>query len=201
MVDIQNATLAGGVAIGSAADLVVRPWAATVIGIFASAVSVWGYTMLQPILEKKIGLFDTCGVHNLHGMPGLIGGITGAIASAAVGDDVYGQNIGTIYPARALGRSAGEQAGVQFLALVITVAIAVTSGALTGLIVQNDFFQPPDVKGLFSDHIDWDDVEEGDAIFEHHAASHDHSGHAISHDDPGTNGVVPGQAGEVEITV
>jgi len=182
MVDIQNATLAGGVAIGSAADLVVGPWAAIVIGIFASGVSVWGYTKLMPILETKLCLFDTCGVHNLHGMPGLIGGITGAIASAAVGDTIYGQNIGTIYPARALGRSAVEQAGMQLLALAITVAIAVTGGAFTGLIVQMGFFQPPDPKGLFSDHLDWDDVEEGDAIFEHHAASHDHIGHAKSHD-------------------
>jgi ammonium transporter Rh len=199
MVDIQNATLAGGVAIGSAADLVVGPWAAILIGIFASGVSVWGYTMLMPVLETKLCLFDTCGVHNLHGMPGLIGGITGAIASAAVGDEIYGQNIGTVYPARALGRSAGEQAGMQLLALAITVAIAVTSGACTGLIVQSGFFQPPEEKGLFSDHLDWDDVEEGDAIFEHHAASHDHAGHAKEHDhlDPTCVNVVPGAAGEV----
>jgi ammonium transporter Rh len=182
--------------------LVVRPWAATVIGIFASAVSVWGYTVLMPILEKRICLFDTCGVHNLHGMPGLIGGITGAIASACVGDSVYGQNIGAVYAARmpveegGLGRSAGEQAGIQLLALFITLAIAVTGGLFTGFVVQANVFQPPDVRGLFSDHVDWDDVEEGDAIFEHHAASHDHSGHAQSHDQQHTP-VVP----EVEITV
>jgi ammonium transporter Rh len=176
MVDIQNATLAGGVAIGSAADLVVGPWAAVLIGIFASGVSVWGYTTLMPTLEAKICLFDTCGVHNLHGMPGLIGGITGAIASAAVGDEIYGQNIGTVYPARALGRSAGEQAGMQLLALAITLAIAVISGALTGLIVQTGFFQPPNSRALFSDHIDWDGVTGDDAIYDHHAASHDHAG-------------------------
>jgi len=219
MVDVQNATLAGGVAIGSAADLVVRPWAATVIGIFASMVSVWGYTVLMPILEKKIGLFDTCGVHNLHGMPGLIGGITGAIASAAVGNNVYGQNIGTVYPARApqvmfdgqniggLGRGAGEQAGIQLLALLITVCIAICGGALTGLIIQTPFFQSPPPKGLFSDHIDWDDVEENDAIFEHHAASHDHAGIADKHaasqfvSRNSIGGIAPGKQAEVEITV
>merc|ERR1712224_9789 len=133
-----------------------------------------GYTQLMPKLEEKICLFDTCGVHNLHGLPGLIGGITGAIASAAVGDEVYGQNIGTIYPARAEGRSAGEQAGIQFLALAITVAIAVSSGALTAAVVQTKFFQPVGADGLFSDHIDWEDVEAEDEIFEHHAGSHDH---------------------------
>jgi len=29
-----------------------------------------------------MGLFDTCGVHHLHGMPGIIGGVGGAFACA-----------------------------------------------------------------------------------------------------------------------
>ena len=41
-----------------------------------------GYTSIQPWLERVLGLSDTCGVHNLHGMPGLIGGIGGAISAA-----------------------------------------------------------------------------------------------------------------------
>jgi len=183
MVDIQNATLAGGVAIGSCADLVVRPWAATLIGLFASGVSVWGYTVLMEKLETKIKLFDTCGVHNLHGMPGLIGGITGAIASASVGDTVYGQNVVTVYPARGDGgRTAMEQAGMQFLALIITVGIAVSSGMMTGLIVQTSFFEPMTKSGLFSDHKHWDDVEVGDSITEHHSGAHDHAGKATIHE-------------------
>ena len=38
MVDIQNATLAGGVAVGSASDLVIEPWAAILIGCIAGTV-------------------------------------------------------------------------------------------------------------------------------------------------------------------
>merc|ERR1711998_694421 len=79
MVDIQNATLAGGVAVGSASDLVIGPWGAILLGCIGGVVSVLGYTRLQPWLAQNCGLHDTCGVHNLHGMPGVIGGIFGCI--------------------------------------------------------------------------------------------------------------------------
>ena len=43
MVDVQNATLAGGVAVGSAADLMLEPFGAMLIGSFGGLVSVFGY--------------------------------------------------------------------------------------------------------------------------------------------------------------
>ena len=38
-------------------------------------VSVWGYPTLSPALSSCFGLRDTCGVHNLHGMPGIMGAV------------------------------------------------------------------------------------------------------------------------------
>ena len=59
MVDIQNATLAGGVAVGSSADLVIAPWGALVIGLVSGFVSIIGYIYIQPKLEEY-DIFDTC---------------------------------------------------------------------------------------------------------------------------------------------
>lgn len=45
----------------------------------------------QPFLEKYLKLQDTCGVHNLHALPGMLGGFTGAIVAAAASESVYGR--------------------------------------------------------------------------------------------------------------
>jgi ammonium transporter Rh len=81
MVHIQNATLAGGVAIGSSADL-VGPGAAVVVGTLAGLLSVLGYVYVSDFLKSKLNLDDTCGVNNLHGMPGIAGGVIGAVATS-----------------------------------------------------------------------------------------------------------------------
>ena len=48
---------------------------ALVVGLAAGSISTLGFAYLTPLLERSIGLGDTCGVHNLHGIPGIIGGL------------------------------------------------------------------------------------------------------------------------------
>jgi ammonium transporter Rh len=76
--DMANAALAGGVAVGATCNL-VSPAGAFAIGLLAGSLCVVGYTLIQPRLDATLKIVDTCGVHNLHGMPGLLGGLTAAV--------------------------------------------------------------------------------------------------------------------------
>eukprot|EP00040_Diaphanoeca_grandis_P023439 m.127428 g.127428 ORF g.127428 m.127428 type:complete len:492 (+) comp29272_c0_seq1:100-1575(+) len=167
MVSIQNATLAGGVAVGSSSDLVADPWGALLVGMCAGMLSVYGYVHIQPFLEKKIGLSDTCGVHNLHGLPGLMGGLGGVISAAIVGDEKYGSEISTMFPARAkdgLNWSAMTQAQHQFYALLTTLAIAIVGGLAVGTLmkvlptVPEEYWYDDDHGWIMEDN-DEDDVD------------------------------------------
>ena len=82
MENILNATLAGGVAIGAPVSFIYRPGLALFIGFTAGLISTLGFHNLSPKLLDLIGLYDTCGIHNLHGIPGLLGGIWSAIIVA-----------------------------------------------------------------------------------------------------------------------
>jgi ammonium transporter Rh len=88
---VLNSTLAGGVAMGAAADVINQCFSAMIVGFVAGAVSALGYIYLGPYLKEKIGLHDTCGVHNLHGIPGIIGCIVSAITCATAGRN-FGAN-------------------------------------------------------------------------------------------------------------
>lgn len=49
MVHIQNSTLAGGVAVGTVANLMIQPYGALILGSVAAVLSVFGYSVLTVI--------------------------------------------------------------------------------------------------------------------------------------------------------
>lgn len=146
MEHIQNATLAGGVAIGAVADLMVGPWAALTIGGLAGILSVVGFEFVSPWLSKRLHVHDTCGVHNLHGMPGVFGSLISCIVVAFASIAEYGDSLSAIMPRfekldkdkEGYGEAdiASKQAVYQLLALVVTILIAVVGGSITGMIMR-----------------------------------------------------------------
>eukprot|EP01063_Lacrimia_lanifica_P033552 TRINITY_DN5_c0_g1_i3.p1 TRINITY_DN5_c0_g1~~TRINITY_DN5_c0_g1_i3.p1 ORF type:complete len:472 (+),score=197.16 TRINITY_DN5_c0_g1_i3:69-1484(+) len=165
MVDVQNATLAGGVAVGSSSDLVIDAWPAMLVGSIAGVVSCLGYIYLQPALEK-LGIHDTCGVLNLHGIPGMIGAIGGAVSAAAEdGDTLYGSDIASVFPARANGgRSASKQGAMQAACMFTTLGISIAGGLLVGLLLRlaGDSLDFKGNDGIFEDSKYWEIENEED---------------------------------------
>ena len=107
--DIANAALAGGVAIGSTCN-VATPGMSLLIGLCAGALSTVGYAIIAPKVEKLIRGTDTCGVHNLHGMPGVLGGLSAIVIT--------------------------HNPGVQIAGILATVVIAFACGKVAGVVVS-----------------------------------------------------------------
>ena len=109
--DIANAALAGGVAIGATFDHASH-MEATIIGLLAGAISTFGFAILQDKQQKFHRIVDTCGVSNLHGIPGLFGGLV------------------AIFVVDGLDVSA------QLKGIAITLIIAIVAGLLSGKIIS-----------------------------------------------------------------
>ncbi|XP_049875416.1 ammonium transporter Rh type B [Pectinophora gossypiella] len=159
MVHVQNSTLAGGVAVGAVCNMHIQPGGAILIGIGAGILSVAGYRFLTPWLTKK-GLLDTCGVNNLHGMPGIYSGIISIIIAALATSDVYGTELATVFPAMDPKlddpRSAQNQALMQAAALGATLLISFVTGLITGFIAKLPCFHPLPEDKRYNDEVDWE---------------------------------------------
>jgi ammonium transporter Rh len=140
MEDVLNASLAGGVIIGASADLIIYPWVALIIGCLGGFISIVGFEKLTPYLAKKINLHDTCGVHNLHGMPGFLGGIIAVIISGSASKENYGDSIDILWP-KFNERGSSNQAGYQLAALFLVVGTAIITGLITGAIMNLSIFK------------------------------------------------------------
>lgn len=108
--DIANAALAGGVAIGSTC-VIASHTMAMIIGLLAGGLSTLGFAVIQSRQQKWMKLIDTCGVTNLHGLPGLFGGLA------------------------ALPLISGINISNQLLGIAITIVLAFIAGFITGKIL------------------------------------------------------------------
>ncbi|KAM8920701.1 ammonium transporter Rh type B [Pelodytes ibericus] len=157
MVHIQNAALAGGVAVGTAAEMMLTPFGAMIAGILAGTISTLGYKFLTPKLDSKLKIQDTCGVHNLHGMPGILGALIGVIVASVATADIYGDGMADVFPLLADGsRTAKGQALYQGLALLVALTFALIGGLIVGFILRIPFLGTPSDAECFEDSIYWE---------------------------------------------
>merc|ERR1719220_435324 len=153
MEHVQNATLAGGVAMGTAANMSVEPYGALINGFVAGALSTVGYAYIKPFLAEKISLHDTCSVNNLHGMPAIQAAIVSIVTCAIHADKTDLENA-HLYDDNAAMR--------QLYALLTTFGIAIVSGSVTGMILRIPAIEHLSGDEYFEDGKYWEIEEEED---------------------------------------
>ena len=109
--DIANAALAGGVAIGSTCANATYAEAG-IVGLLAGTLSTFGFAILQKKQQKFMHIIDTCGVCNLHGLPGLFGGLV------------------------AIPIVSGINVPAQLAGLGVTIIVAIAGGYISGKLIS-----------------------------------------------------------------
>lgn len=128
--DIANAALAGGVAIGATFNHASH-LEAMIIGLIAGAISTVGFAIFQEKQQNFHKIIDTCGVSNLHGIPGIFGGL----AAIVVVD--------------------GLDVSAQLKGILFTVVLAIIAGLLAGKIIS--LFGS--TNKIYNDVAEFDDVD------------------------------------------
>ena len=131
MATIINGTLAGGIGIGSLCADLEYPAYAVLIGIISGICCSLAVERIQLAIENAIGLHDTCGIHNLHGIPGVLGSLFSMIYFGYTGD---------------------HSVTNQVYGLFCTVGLAAVTGALFGVFLK---LTRHTVKGFYLDEDYW----------------------------------------------
>lgn len=161
------ATLSGGVVIGTCAEMLTIPYISFLIGVCIALVSTFGYKSVKNRLERLTNNHDTCGVHYVFGIPGILGGICGVIATSCIIDLFKTSSplqLAETFPliTAAIGdghNTPAWQWKMQLAAIGVTVGIATLSGTISGWIIS--YFTPPN---LFDDrehfgHVEFEDTQ------------------------------------------
>ncbi|PKK17689.1 Rh family, B glycoprotein [Columba livia] len=114
MVQIQDAALASTAVMGMPGEMLVTPFGALVAGFLAGLISLLGFRFLTPVLRSRLKIQDTCGVHNVHGLPGILGALLGTLLAALATADAYsgrGEEAGARVPAGGPGQPDGHRPG------------------------------------------------------------------------------------------
>jgi len=164
VIHVQNSTLAGGVAMGVAANLIVTPVGAIICGFLVGTISVIGYVYLTPFLDRKFNIQDICGVNNLHGMPGICSCLIGIFTTLGATRESYGTEFDMLFP------KGTSQAAYQSAGLFITLAIAIIGGIITGMLMVGGWkISGVEKKDFFNDRTFWNLPSDYDVVIDKQA--------------------------------
>lgn len=110
---ILNATLVGGILMGSGADILRDSFVAYIVGGAGGILAAFGFTYFSKIFFK-IGLNDVAGIAHTFAFPGIIGGLLSAI-----------------YRARYFDRG-----GIQVAGTFISFGISFVGALIVGLVIK-----------------------------------------------------------------
>ena len=151
VIDLFNGSLCGCIGAGSSTGLFVNPCACMILGALSGITCVLGMEYLTGYLERKFTLFDTFGIHNVRGLPGIIGGFSGAIAIAlsyTIPQDALDQ---LKFLNSHSGRTIGDMVGYQILGTVSSVLFSFICGCFTGYVIT--LFYNIDAVDFYKDSI------------------------------------------------
>ncbi|NXC68800.1 RHBGB protein, partial [Anhinga anhinga] len=158
---VQNGSLAGGVAIGAVADMAMLPVAALALGSLSAVACILGFRFLTPLLARKLVLQDQCGIHNVHGLPGILGAMASAVAILVASKDTSGSRFSQVSPvgvnaSEAAGgqwgdRGAGRQALYQVAGLAVAIGGSLLAGLLAGTALRLPCLARPPERLCFDD--------------------------------------------------
>ncbi|XP_019940092.2 rh blood group, D antigen [Paralichthys olivaceus] len=141
LIHLQQCSLAGGVAVGVSMSVVHQPWEAMMIGFTAAVVSTIGHRYIKTQMQLAFLCHDTCAVLSTHGLPGLLGWTAHLLLQIKDCDD---------------HTTAIHFAVFHIFTLLITIAISLVMGIITGLLLKWDFWRPPQDKKCFDDQAFWE---------------------------------------------
>ena len=155
-------------AVGAICHLTLGFADSLVIGFVAGCCSSLGYAYVQPYLEEKFNLHDSCGINNLHGIPSVIGSLASIVLVAIKGP--LSHDYPDVLPYK------DGQVGEQCVAVFLTFGFAIASGLLTGKLLYALRTVPSEAL-CFEDKVYW----EVEGANEDKTAAHSNHGHKVSH--------------------
>ncbi|XP_011935491.1 PREDICTED: RH-like protein isoform X3 [Cercocebus atys] len=140
---MHNAALAGGVAVSASCHEIHSPWIAMVLGLVAGLISIGGAKCLPVCFNRVLGIHESHSVHYTFGLPALLGEITYIVLMA-------------LRVVWASSNMIGFQVLLSTGTLSLAMAMSITSGLLTGLLLNLKIWRGPHVAKYFDDQAFWE---------------------------------------------